>query len=233
MQRKNNRRGGKRSRRENRTSQLRKRNGAGLAIPKNFSPNDIPAIVARPYTNYRWRYKFLSAAATTISGQVLLQQILVATGTTTTTRIVAALRIREVEMWGPATLATGATPSDPFEMGVEWFGTTGSSNPSLKVTDIAMSGDKSHVLCRVPSKSFTEDWINIGGQFDNTNTIFTLNAEQGAVVDIVVQTQLIDNEAASAGPTTSGLTLGTVYQNYLDGRGSAVLSPLGGLRVLP
>jgi len=211
-----------------------KRNGTAIARTTGDYREKIPAMFAAMPHTVRFRYQFLAPQLDTVSGSVLLSQIVVATSATATTRILGAVRIREIEMWAPGGLGTAGGGTSQIQVALEWFGITNSYQNSEKVSDVSMGIDNAHLLARPPRGSTPDFWINQGGMSDTTNTLFSLNGPLGTVVDLVMDIVLVDDEAASAGPTLAGgMTTGTVYYNYLDGRSSGNIQPFSGVRALP
>lgn len=135
-------------------------------------------------------------------------------------------------MWDAGVLGSAGGGGSQTQIGVEWFGTTGMYQKSSKITDITMGTLPAHIIARPPPNSSPSFWISQGGDLDNTNTLIAINGPLGTVVDLVMDCVLVDNEAQSAGPTTTGMTTGTVYYNYLDGRGSGNIQPFSGVRTI-
>lgn len=209
------------------------RSGVQLINTDRPSPYNPPNMNPQSVQTMRIRYNAQTSNVNTITGSGLLNLMCVATSATTTARIFAAVKIKELEAWSPIRISNTTTPFDPINLGLEWFGTTGSYTNSVKAFSESMGAQSAHLRTRPPKKSSSEEWINQAGNFDNANTIFVVNMPEGGVLDVVFNYVLVDNESASAGPTSSGLTLGTVYYSPLDGRGSNNLLASAGVRQLP
>jgi len=174
----------------------------------------------------------LASQVDTISGQNLLNLLVVATSATASFRIWGAVRLKEIEMWSAGALGTTGASLPQNLIGVEWFGTTNSYMNSVKVTDSSMGIKPAYLRVKPPKESSSDFWISQGGQSDTTTTLFAINGSIGAVVDVTMLVVLVDDEAASAGPTTTGMTAGTVYWGYLDGRSSGNIQPFMGVRIM-
>jgi len=223
-----------RGRRKNNTQ--KKKHGktrSGTQLTGGAGRFNPPNMISQTVQTMRIRYNVSTAATDTISGTNLLNLICVAVTATGTNRIFAAVKIKEVEAWSPIRISNTTVPFDPINMGIEWFGTTNSFTNSVKHFSETMGAQSAHLLTRPPKLSSSGMWINGLGLNDTTNTIFTLNMPEGAIVDLVFNYVLMDNEAAAAANSGSGFTVGTVYYGPMDGRSSNNILASGGVRQLP
>jgi len=189
-------------------------------------------MVAQRPVRYHFRYQFLASQLDTVNGSVLLSQIVFAISATASYRIFSAVRIRKLELWAAGALGSTGSSIPQNQIGLEWFGTTNSYNPSVQITDVTMGAHAGHIVSKPPRGSSADNWISQGGQWDTTDTIFSTNGSIGAVVDLWMDCVIVDSETQSAGPTTTGMTAGRLYYNYLDGRGSSNIQPFSSVRIL-
>lgn len=178
----------------------------------------VPPFTATVQTTHRFRF-----ANTTNSGQFsitrknLLNLLQVATSTVTTVRLLQAVRLKSVEMWGNP-IALG---SPPTELRLEW---SGENSPSTFVSDFGMGVRPAHVRTTPPASS-SNRWWSISGSSE-TDVLFILLLPANVVIDVSLELRFVDAEAPTAGDVPVGATLGQLYANYLDGKAGSKLSPV-------
>jgi hypothetical protein len=157
---------------------------------------------------------------------MLLNLYTVATTTTNQFRLLTAIKLKKIEMWGqPATLggSNGA-------VNLEWVG---NNAPSTIHSDTAIGVRPSYISCKPPADS-SDRWWSISGSSETEN-ICLLTFQAGTVIDVTASLRFADDEApvAAEAGTAAAATIGHVYFNYLDGFASKLLIPVGGPTVLP
>lgn len=153
---------------------------------------------------YRHVYRFVSASDTAHSVQG--SDLLGVCGTVNTaaniqTLITAAVKLHSVKIWTPPS-AQGLSSTCSLEYANATFA------PSSEVSDSTMStAVPAHIASTPPAGSVAAFWITGTG-----NTIFTIVAPMGSIVDLDMSSVLVDTNAASnAITTTAAGTLGEVY----------------------
>jgi hypothetical protein len=161
-----------------------------------------------------------------ITRAMLLNLYTMATGTTVQNRILTAVKIKRVSVWGGVPALGGA----PTSIEVEWLG---SNAPSTIHTDSSM-GVRPSFVTTVPPRDSSDRWWSISGQ-NETEVLLVLTIPAGSIIDLDLSIRLADNEAAvlAESGTAAAATAGEVYWNYLDGFASKKLMPAGGVTVLP
>jgi hypothetical protein len=156
-----------------------------------------------------------------------LNWFVVATAATTTARVLAAIKLKKILVWGqPSALGAAAAT-----VGVEWKGLH--SNNTLH-SDTSSGIQPAFVSTTPPKGGDPSFWWDSA----STDTVlFALTAPVGATIDIIAQVRLFDNESAAvSGPGTTGATLGKFYGTSVNGLGTAaggtVATPVG-LNILP
>jgi len=183
-----------------------------------------PAFVPTMGLSHKFRYENAGNNGTfNITRGNLLNQVLVATSTTTTTRIFEAVRLKSVEVWG-SPVALG---SAPINCQIEWLG---ENSPSTVISDVSMGVRPSHVASAPPSSS-SNRWWSISGTSE-ADVVFAMTIPSESVIDVTVELRLVEQEAPTPGDPAVGATLGQVYGDYLDGIASGKLVPVG-FTVLP
>lgn len=149
----------------------------------------------------------------------------VATGATTGFTLVAATRLRKLEVWGPMTSSL-----QPVTVSINWVASAaGAASNSLLVSDTSMgSTTAAHVSTRPPRKSQSAQWQNnlpLGGG-SGPDVCFHIIAPQYAVVDVHVSFQLISTGVVGNAITIAAATSGVNYSHVLDSSGSKFLTPV-------
>ncbi len=181
-------------------------------MPKKF---DTSVMVT-----HRFRYSANGALALTpVTGLDLLGAIGVATSATGITNALAAVRIKSVEAWCPAT--SGAISLDVIFLGSSYVAPHRTSDVSMGYTV------PSHVKCVPTPGSEPSLWIS----YNNRNaTYFTINGPSATTVDVVLDIIYMNGGVLSNGNVityvTSGVTAGLIYFGPLDkNTGSPKLIP--------
>jgi len=89
-------------------------------------------------------------------------------------------------------------------------------------------------LSTTPPKDSSDRWWSVSGS-NESEALIKLIVPVGSIIDVDLTVRLPENEAPVAGEsgTALGATVGQVYWNYLDGFASKLLTPVGGVSVLP
>jgi hypothetical protein len=124
---------------------------------------------------------------------------------TTCTSFFGSVKVNRISIWAPpASQGASATVS------VNWYGYANS--PNREVSDTTISTSKpAHVVSTPPTGSLASFWQTVG-----TNTIFSIVAPTGAIIDITLSLILSDDENTLPATTTAGGTLGVNYYLSLD-----------------
>jgi hypothetical protein len=183
------------------------------------SSGHVPPFIPTLKLSHKFRFLNGTNSGTfTITRARLLNLYLVATSTTTTARLMEAVRLRRVEVWTNPT-ALGAAPAS---CSLEWLGVQGSSTVT---SDTTMGVTPAHIVC-LPPRDSSDVWWSISNT-NETDPLFTLILAANSVVDVTLDLRMVEQEAPFAGDIPTGAVLGTVYGDYLDGIGSAMLAPVG------
>jgi hypothetical protein len=193
----------------------RKRGGRGRGGSLGHVPPFTPTI------KFSHKFRFVNGTASgthTITRGNLLNSVLVATSTTTTVRVFEAVRVKHVEIWANPT----ALGSAPTSLSLEWLGPYG---PSTVVSDTTMGVSPAHIRTTPPASSSDRWWCMSG--FNETDDLFTLILPVDCVIDVTLDIRMVEQEAPTQGDSGTGLTLGQLYGDYLDGVTSGKLTPVG------
>lgn len=155
-------------------------------------------------------------AGVSVTRADLLNLVQVATSSTSSVRVVEAVRLRCVEMWSNPS-ALGAPP---VNLNLEWLG---ENSPSTVVSDVSMGVRPAHVRTSPPAAT-SNRWWSMTGSLES-DSLFLITLAANSVVDVTVDLRLVEKESPTAGDATSGLTLGQFYGGYLDGLSSGKLVP--------
>ncbi len=184
-----------------------------------------PQFIPTVKLNHIFRFRTLSAAGYTVNSDDLLNLYLVATAAATTARLIQAIKLVKVEIWGNVP-ALGSTPSD---VQCEWTAQSGvaSFGPSFRVADTSQGITPAHIVARPPKGSLASFWLQSG---QTNGAVLNLAFPTGSVIDLHVQMCLVDQESPTAGQTTAGATVGRVYGGTMSS--GATFTPIG-LTALP
>lgn len=157
---------------------------------------------------------------------MLLNLYSVAATTTQQYRLLTAIKIKRVRLWGQP-VALGSQNS---RVACEWVGYNA---PSTIHSDTA-TGVRPSFVDSVPPKDSSNAWWSISGVNDS-ETLFNVTGPTGTVIDVHLSVRFADNEvsAPAENGTAAAASVGRVYWNYLDGFSSKKLAPEGGVTVLP
>lgn len=178
-------------------------------------PEFVPTICA----GHRFRFSAAAATFVAVSRTTLLNLVSVAATTTLQYRVMAAIKLKRIRIWGqPPALGSASTLAQ-----VEWLGV---NSPSVVHSDSSMGVEPCMVDTRPPPLSSCSWWSTGGGA---TDTLCNITCPAGAIVDVDVTIRFIDSEGATASEAGTGgaSTVGVVYYNYLDGFASKKLAPVG------
>jgi len=189
----------------------------------------IPRMTTGSFREYSQLYQFGSAATVTISGKALLNWIMVAATATTSYRPFAAYRLRRIQVWSP--LVVGATSNTGTllpQIGLEFYGPTKGWLDSKKFIAMQDGEKPAYLDVRPTDKSTLSDWMQSGSvDADTTDTILVIAGLLGTVVRVSFAAKLVDDETPYGAEAPVGATVGKTYYNYLDGRASGVIAPVG------
>lgn len=174
-------------------------------------------------------FRFTTVAALVrqpITRAMLLNLYTMATTTTNQNRLITAIKLKRVRVWGSVSVL-GSAPGD---VQVEWLS---SNAPSVIHSDTG-NGIRPPRVSTKPPPDTSERWWSISGS-NETENLFTISCPMYTTIDIACSVRLADNEAAVAAEsgTAAGATVGRVYWNYLDGFASKQCAPRGGVTILP
>jgi len=140
-------------------------------------------------------------------------------GTTTNTTVTAftgSVRVKRVEIW-----AVGQTLGTAITCSVLWAGTTNSADVEVSDTSVSTAAP-AHINSRPPRNSLASFW-NIAG----TQTLFSLVAPAGCIIDVEVEQTLFDDDNGSnATVSVATAVVGTVYYLSLDPNATHRYAPI-------
>lgn len=186
--------------------------GGGVSMPPPFR-----ATIA---CSHRFRFEnTVDGGTSSVYRKDLLNLYLCADSSTSTVRVLEAVRLKSVEVWAnPAGIG-----SPPTAMSIEW---QGENAPSTITSDTAMGVRPAHIRSLPPPMSSSKWWSMSGQQ--ETDPLFTLRLPDYCIIDIVCELRFVDIETPVVGQTGVGLTLGRLYGGYLDGYSTGnTLKPVG------
>ena len=121
--------------------------------------------------------------------------------------IANSVKVHKVSIWSPPA-AQGGTAT----CSVTWS-TANDYTAMVEVSDTTMStAIPAHVSTKPPPGSAASFWLGAG-----TNTIFTVIAPTGSIIDVHCTHVLYDTQAAGTTVTVAAGTLGALYYMPLDG----------------
>lgn len=192
----------------------KQRRPAGSSAATSLNPVQFESNVR---SHHRYRFTATSAGTYVITDTALLG----ASGTMCTTvnafvqSFFQSVKIQKIEVWGaPAAQGSNSTVS------VEWFGF--GNSPNIEFSDTTLSVTKNaHVSCRPPAQSLASFWQKATG----TN-LFTIVCGANAIIDIVLDTILSDEETVPTAIVVATGVVGHVYYLSLDNATGHVLTPV-------
>ncbi len=198
--------------------------GGGSKRALEVSP---PEFVPTISTGHCFRFNAGSAfTSLPITRGMLLNLYSVATTSTNQFRLLTAVKLKRVRMWGqPAALGSANT-----RIVCEWLG---SNAPSTIHSDTA-TGVRPSFIDSKPPKDSSDTWWSISGS-NESETLFKVTGQVGTIIDVHLSLRFADDEAgvAAENGTAAAASVGQVYWNYLDGFASKKLTPEGGVTALP
>jgi len=170
--------------------------------------SDPPQISSNITLRHVYRFVSSSGTATVLTPTSLL----CAAGTmgtalnTSVTSFVASVRINRVTMWTPPA-SQGATAT----CSVNWNGYQNSPDVEMSDTTVSVSRP-ARVSCVPPRGSLAAFWQTVG-----TNTICTLVAPTGTIIDVDLSLILSDDDPGTAASTAvATAAVGGIYYLSLD-----------------
>jgi hypothetical protein len=152
----------------------------------------------------------------------LLNVLGMATATTTVNRALGGVKVRRIDIYTPQINNT----TQPSSFVFQWY----TSDSCPRVYTSSSSSSTSGFLSMVPPKDSLASFWNITG-FNESEVVFAMDTTAGAIIDLHLSVTLANNTTGLDGAvprTSSGLTVGVMYQAYLDYPvGTAVLAPVG------
>ena len=194
---------------------------ASAAALNSFAPPPFSAAIVWGKT-----LRFRSSSALTsqaVTASNLLDLLVMATTTTAVNRLCSAVRLTQVEVWGPM-----AADLVPVTVSVEYNtdAATGISGSNKLRSDTSMGADRcAHVRYRPPMGTVASFWQGVS----SSQRLFLLSCPANSIVDIQLTLVLQNGEAATAAANAAvAATVGTVYCRGLDGlaTASSVLPPV-------
>ncbi len=183
-----------------------------------------PSFISTPSIQHTFRFVASTSGTYTVTKACLLNLLQTAASSSTSYRVIYALKLKYVEVWAPTTSSFSSQ-----SVQLEWTGEEYS--PSSIISDSSVNLKAAHVRSRPPRSSSLQFWIS--NLSDGSIPVFLLTVPAQAVIDVRVTCMLLDDEAPIAGDSPSMATVGKLYYNYLDGRTSGKLVPAGGVSVIP
>lgn len=190
--------------------------------PRGGANGHPPQFDAAVEVRKTFRYKATGAGTdVSITAAGLLDGLCMAATTTSAYRLLVALKIEKVEMWGPM-----ASDLVPVTVSCEYNtdASTGFGQRTSLWSDTSMgSADPAHVIARPPSQSLASMWQSRAG----ASQLCLLNFPVNTLVDITLSVVLQNGESPLAvTQAVAGATVGKVYLRALDVNGSGLLVPV-------
>jgi hypothetical protein len=190
-------------------SKIKKNNKMTMQVLSKVLPRVVPhPPTFRPTINTVHVLRYIATAAVTkfqIDSETILQSLVVALSSTTSTRLFQSVRLNRISLWGP--MASALTPVSVI---VQWDNTTG---PTIQKSDTSMgSSEPAYVTSKPPPLNPASFWAS-----GNSDVSFcNVTGPAGMVVDLVVNVVLFDNIGPVSGGTLAGANPGQVYCRSLD-----------------
>lgn len=201
-----------------------RKNGAPKMRNRRCPPEFVPTFTM----GHKFRFVVPSGAVSKkpITRAMLLNLYTMATTDTLQSRLITAIKLKRIEIWGTVP-ALGATPGN---VQLEWVGTNA---PSTLHSDTSNGIMPAYISTRPPIDS-SDRWWSISGSGE-TDQLCLISCPQFSTIDVTCSIRFADDEAAVAAEPGTGAaaTAGTVYWNYLDGFASKQFAPAGGVTILP
>jgi hypothetical protein len=183
--------------------------------------NHLPMISTTPALIHRFRFEASSAlVSTAVLYEDLAYLIQIAATTTTTYALFETVRIVKIEMWGPPSSSLA-----PVTVSCEFEGNSSIDTSRKVFSDTSLgSTEVAHVSARPDTNSTAGMWQSPSG-----STAFYLNGPTNCIVDVTIETKIINNLNGDEAPgalTVVGATVGQVYYGRLDGPTTGLLIPV-------
>ncbi len=186
-----------------------KQSSRGQRRPRNKNAAQPPQLSTNVVLRHRFRFKSSVDTAVAITDRNLNQIFgaMCTVANTTLKGIVNAVKLHSVEVWTPpASQGAAATVS------LQW--NSGAFAPDVEVSDTTIStAMPAHIKTSPPPGSSASFWMGESA----ANTMFTLTAPTGSIIDVDVTGVLADTQAALTSYTVAAGTLGAFYYLPLDG----------------
>lgn len=172
--------------------------------PGRRGSTNPPQIRSNIVLSHIYRYVSSSGTPTAVTSASIFGALgtICTVANTTVTSWTGSFRIAAVELWGPpASQGAASTVSCEWNIGVAQGGTQEVSDTTCSVAVNA------HVHTTPPRNSLASFW-----QTPTTQTMFTLTAPSGTIIDLHVSAIMFDEE--STGPTPITVTTATLGQTY-------------------
>lgn len=207
-------------RRSNRGTSSRRRNNRPRArnqMTRNSS--HPPQFRANTQFAHRIRYTGAASFSSTVSrGQLLSTFLLNLANGTSFGRLVSAIRVKRIEMWGAAVTSASSAAS----VAVTWLSNYG---PNSEVSDSSTStASPAHLITGPPAQSLASFWSIAGS--NESEIVFRVAGPIGTIIDVWYDFTLVDGVGTTVTTTNAGST-NNLYVTDLDGpAGSAQIVPV-------
>lgn len=202
----------------------KKRSGARAAAVSSTSlvPAQPDEIKCNSVVKSKYRYASIALqAATTITVKNLLEAMgQVQTDATHVQSVFSCVRIKKVQIWGPAAAAGGHA-----DISVRWA--TGGNNvvDDVKTNTTISTANSCYYESTPPPNTFSSMWWDSAAA---ATVLFDISCPANAIVDVMLEGRLRNSIAQ---PTTTVVvvakTVGTLFYGYLDGPATANFFPEG------
>ncbi len=160
--------------------------------------------------NHRFRYQFTNGGTFTFTRAKLLNLLAVATSATNISRIVAAVRVNQVTVYGIG-VSNATTPIGFNTVSVEWLSDLGTT---VIKSDTGTSIEPAKIVTGPPAMSRAAFWSR-SGQVTETESVFNVSANVNNILDLDVSIVLFnDDTVVNVGVT--GATTGQLYNVKVD-----------------
>jgi len=187
--------------------------------PRGSTRMSPPQIRSNIVVTHKYRFTSSSGTATAITSRGLLLACgaMCSVPNVTVSAIAGSVRVNHVSVWSPpASQGAFATCS------VEFLGQTASS--TQEVSDTSVSVAQPACISTAPPRASLASFWQTPGLADNT--MFTLVAPTGSIIDMDLSFILWDNEDAATTRAVTAGTLGTIYYLALDNATGHIYPPV-------
>lgn len=172
------------------------------------------------------RYQASNDWSGTITKGDLTELIVCTTSGTTNYRLMDSIRLKRIEMWGPASQASGTSPFITKMISIADESTGSVGGPTRTLSDFSLSNARpSHLVWKPAKGSMQSLWITTG--IASTDAILSLVVSSGTVVDVTFEYIIGDGTDAPVLATASGAggTAGQVYFKRFGVTATSTLVP--------